>query len=229
MALVDHDSWDIEYEGCERLRHQLLVHLNQRQQLNPKDAKYLQLTASVKSGLEQLGKDVNHLKVVLDNAVTWETSPEEELQQRRIDFDRLTFQLREINEKFVNSSRSNVLAASPGVSSPSVWQDQGSGNAPMDVDTLKLRQAEMLENQNRGLDALSATLSRQRVLATQLGNEVEDQNNILDNLADAMDRVENGVQRETQSIGQVNRRDSTWGYWLVIIALFVAIIVVIFV
>ncbi|KAH8319481.1 hypothetical protein KR067_011183 [Drosophila pandora] len=229
MALVDHDSWDIEYEGCERLRHQLLVHLNQRQQLNPKEAKYLQLTASVKSGLEQLGKDVKHLKVVLDNAVTWETSPEEELQQRRIDFDRLTFQLREINEKFVNSSRSNVLAASPGVSSPSVWQDQGSGNAPMDVDTLKLWQAEMLENQNRGLDALSATLSRQRVLATQLGNEVEDQNNILDNLADAMDRVENGVQRETQSIGQVNRRDSTWGYWLVIIALFVAIVVVIFV
>lgn len=176
MALVDHDSWDIEYEGCERLRHQLLVHLNQRQQLNPKDAKYLQLTANVKSGLEQLGKDVKHLKVVLDNAVIWENSPEEELKQRRIDFDRLTFQLREINEKFVNSSRSNVVAASPGVSSPSVWQDQGPGNAPMDVDTLKLRQAEMLENQNRGLDALSATLSRQRILATQLGNEVEDQN-----------------------------------------------------
>jgi len=44
-----------------------------------------------------------------------------------------------------------------------------------------------------------------------------------------MDRVETGVQRETQSIGQVNRRDSTWGYWLVIIALFVAIIVVVFV
>ncbi|KAH8340364.1 hypothetical protein KR074_005635 [Drosophila pseudoananassae] len=248
MALVDHDSWDIEYEGCERLRHQLLVHLNQRQQLNPHDAKYLQLTASVKSGLEQLGKDVKHLKVVLDNAVTWETSPEEELEQRRIDFDRLSFQLREINEKFVNSSRSNVLAASPGVSSPSVWQNRDQGNPPMDVDTLKLRQAEMLENQNRGLDALSATLSRQRVLATRLGNEVEDQNSrsnayqsifsliffklfpdILDNLADAMDRVENGVQRETQSIGQVNRRDSTWRYWLVIIALFVAIIVVIFV
>ncbi|XP_017087596.2 syntaxin-8 [Drosophila bipectinata] len=229
MALVDHDSWDIEYEGCERLRHQLLVHLNQRQQLNPNDAKYLQLTASVKSGLEQLGKDVKHLKVVLDNAVTWETSPAEEIEQRRIDFDRLTFQLREINEKFVKSSRSNVLAASPGVSSPSVWQNQDQGNRPTDVDTLKLRQAEMLENQNRGLDALSATLSRQRILATQLGNEVEDQNNILDNLADAMDRVENGVQRETQSIGQVYRRDSTWRYWLVIIALFVAIIVVIFV
>ncbi|KAH8379341.1 hypothetical protein KR009_004256 [Drosophila setifemur] len=231
MALVDHDSWDIEYEGCERLRHQLLVHLNQRQQLTPKDTKYMQLTASVKSGLEQMHKDVNHLKVVLDNAVTWETSPEEELMQRRIDFDRLTSQLREINEKFVNSSRSNVLANS-SASSSSAWQDQGpsiSRATPMDAESLKQRKAEILEDQNRGLETLSATLSRQREQASQLGNEMEDQNNILDNLANAMDRVETGVQRETQSIGQVNRRDSTWGYWLVIIALFVAILVVIFV
>ncbi|XP_037720986.1 syntaxin-8 [Drosophila subpulchrella] len=227
MALVDHDSWDIEYEGCERLRHQLLVYLNQRQQLNPKASQYVQLTGNITSGLEQLEKDMKHLKVVLDNAITWETSPEEELQQRRIDWDRLTSQLREIREKFANSTRSNVLAAA----STSAWQDQalspGQSSSTLDVETLKQRKIEMLEQQNQGLEVLSATLSRQRQLATQLGNEVEDQNNILDNLANAMDRVETGVQRETQSIGQVNRRDSTWGYWLVIIALFVAIIVVV--
>ncbi|XP_016966069.1 syntaxin-8 [Drosophila biarmipes] len=227
MALVDHDSWDIEYEGCERLRHQLLVYLNQRQQLNPRASQYVQLTGSITSGLEQLEKDMKHLKVVLDNAITWETSPEEELRQRRIDWDRLTSQLREIREKFANSTRSNVLAAA----STSAWQDQalapGQSSTALDVETLEQRKIEMLEQQNQGLEVLSATLSRQRQLATQLGNEVEDQNSILDNLANAMDRVESGVQRETQSIGQVNRRDSTWGYWLVIIALFVAIIVVV--
>ncbi|XP_052844913.1 syntaxin-8 isoform X1 [Drosophila gunungcola] len=177
MALVDHDSWDIEYEGCERLRHQLLVHLNQRQQLNRfnRTSKYDQLTASIESGLEQLSKDMKHLKVVLDNAITWETSPEEELQQRRIDWDRLTSQLREIREKFTNSSRSNVVAAASG----SVWQDQDLVSGPgsssrdtaLDVEALKQRKIEMLEQQNQGLEVLSATLSRQRQLATQLGNE----------------------------------------------------------
>ncbi|KAH8263800.1 hypothetical protein KR038_005375 [Drosophila bunnanda] len=236
MALVDHDSWDIEYEGCERLRHQLLVQLNQRQQLGSKESQYVQLSASIRSGLEQLGQDMKHLKVVLDNAITWETSPEEELQQRRIDYDRLTSQLRGIREKFANSTRSDVRNAVATSSSGSAWQDQdlrpgqsSSRDAPMDAEALKQRKMEMLAQQDQGLEALSVTLSRQRELATQLGNEVEDQNNILDNLANAMDRVESGVQRETQSIGQVNRRDSTWGYWLVIIALFVAILVVVFV
>ncbi|KAH8296244.1 hypothetical protein KR054_003627 [Drosophila jambulina] len=232
MALVDHDSWDIEYEGCERLRHQLLVQLNQRQQLGPRESQYVQLSASIRSGLEQLEKDMKHLKVVLDNAITWETSPEEELQQRRIAYDRLTSQLRGIREKFANSTRSDVRNAVASTSSGSAWQDQDlrpGQSSSMDAEALKQRKMEMLAQQDQGLEALSVTLSRQRELATQLGNEVEDQNNILDNLANAMDRVESGVQRETQSIGQVNRRDSTWGYWLVIIALFVAIIVVVFV
>ncbi|KAH8302643.1 hypothetical protein KR044_009159, partial [Drosophila immigrans] len=221
---------DIEYEGCERLRHQLLVQLHQRREheASPGSTEYVKLTASIQSGLEQLRKDVGHLKVVLDNAATWETSPEEELQQRRISYDKLTSQLREINTKFTNSTRANQLAP-PSTSSP--WQNAAgstisAANRPRDVESMKRLQTEIMEDQNRGLEVLSATIARQRELATTLGNEVEDQNSILDNLSNSMDRVESGVQRETRSIGQVNRTDSTCGYWLVIIALFVAIIIV---
>ncbi|KAL7733730.1 hypothetical protein ACLKA6_011462 [Drosophila palustris] len=232
MSLVDHDSWDIEYEGCERLRHQLLVQLNQRQQLetnpNPTSKEYVKLTSSIQTGLEQLRKDVTRLKVTLNNAVLWETSPEKELQQRRITFDKLTSQLREFELKFTNSTRANQVAPSGS----SVWQNAGAAataatnqRQPRDAESLKQMQAHILEEQNRGLEALSATISRQRDMAIVVGDEVETQNNILDNLSNAMDRVDNGLQRETQSIGQINRTDSTWGYWLVIIGLFIAIIV----
>jgi len=44
-----------------------------------------------------------------------------------------------------------------------------------DVNILKQRQIDLLEQQNQGLDLLSNTISRQRSLATQLGQEVEDQ------------------------------------------------------
>ncbi|KAH8304901.1 hypothetical protein KR018_001555 [Drosophila ironensis] len=228
MSLVDHDSWDIEYEGCERLHHQILVHLNQRQQLTPQDPKYVHLTSNIKSALEQLTKDVQHLRVVLDNAITWETVSEEELQERRVDFDRLSSQLRSVNEKF-DLSR-GPTSSSGATASSSVWQGANPvREVPTDVASLKQRQAELVQQQNQGLDILSSTLSRQREQALRLGNEVEDQNNILDNLSSAMDRVETGVQQETRNIGLVSRRDSTWGYWLVIISLFIAIVVVIFV
>ncbi|XP_064543764.1 syntaxin-8 [Drosophila montana] len=227
MSLVDHDSWDIEFEGCERLRHQILVLLNQRRQLDGTAAapEYVRLTSSIEASLEQLRKDVSHLKVALDNDILWELRPAEELQRRRINYDKLASQLREADAKFTSSTRADQLPAS----SSSVWQNAAAAapGRPQDVVGLRQQQEAILEHQNRGLEVLSATISRQRNLATQLGNEVEDQNNILDNLANTMDRVETGVQRETHSISQVNRRDTTWGYWLLIIALFVAIIVVV--
>lgn len=216
------------------------MQLHERQQHTglPVKPEFVKLTSSIQSKLDQFRKDVGHLKVVLDNAITWETSPEDELQRRRIAWDKLSSQLREIETNFTKSTRSNYLPAR-GRSPHSVWQNAGSTASaeeaqaapkrPNDAAALRQARIEIEEQQNRGLDALSASLSRQRELATQLGNEVEDQNNLLDNLSNTMDRVESGVQRETSNIGQVNRRDSTWGYWLVIIALFVAIIVVLFV
>ncbi|ALC43566.1 Syx8 [Drosophila busckii] len=203
MALVDHDSWDIAYEGCERVCQQMLTQLQQQPQAES--------ATETKSKLERLRKDVSHLNIIIDLGTEFGTetnaSTEFKLTQRRQKWEKLAAQLRELDAYYTKT----ITAAS----------------RPNNVDELRQHQAQMLEEQNRGLEVLSATISRQRNLATQLGNEVEDQNNILDNLANNMDRVESGVQRETRSLGHVNRRDSTWGYWLVIILLFVAILIVI--
>lgn len=69
----------------------------------------------------------------------------------------------------------------------------------------------IMEEQNRGLDILSQTISRQRELSSRLGTEVVDQNHLLDNIADNMDRLDGSVIQETDRIALVNRQDKTWG------------------
>lgn len=51
---------------------------------------------------------------------------------------------------------------------------------------------------------------------------------IIDDLAVDMERTDARVNSETRHVGVVVRKDSTWGYWLTIILLFVAIVVVAF-
>lgn len=51
---------------------------------------------------------------------------------------------------------------------------------------------------------------------------------IIDDLAVDMERTDARVNSETRHVGVVARKDSTWGYWLTIILLFVAIVVVAF-
>jgi syntaxin 8 len=69
-------------------------------------------------------------------------------------------------------------------------------------------------------------IARQKKLAMRIGNEIEDQNEIIDNIAVQMDHTSDRVNSETRNVESVSARDSTWGYWIVIISLFVAIIVV---
>lgn len=71
----------------------------------------------------------------------------------------------------------------------------------------------IMEEQNRGLDILSQTISRQRDLSSRLGTEVVDQSHLLDNIANNMDRLDGSVIQETDRIALVNRQDKTWGKW----------------
>lgn len=49
---------------------------------------------------------------------------------------------------------------------------------------------------------------------------------ILDNLANTMERVDSRVNVETGHIGQISRQDNTCGYWITILILFIAIVIV---
>lgn len=96
----------------------------------------------------------------------------------------------------------------------------------VDVETLRNDQTQILKEQDKGLENLSQVISRQKNMAIRIGNEIEDQNVIIDNIAEQMDSTVQRVNSETRHVEDVSMKDSTWSYWLIIISLFVCIIVV---
>ena len=94
------------------------------------------------------------------------------------------------------------------------------------VRDIRAEQQRLLEHQEQGLEALSKVISRQKDIAYKINEEVDLHNDILDDLGSTIDRTDTRVNVETQNIGTVIQKESTWGYWTVIIALFVAICVV---
>lgn len=120
----------------------------------------------------------------------------------------------------------------------SLWQtdngDEDDDDDPVldsvySVRDLKQQQVRILEDQDHGLEALSKVISRQKDLAIRIGDEVDIQNDILDTLGDQMENTDLRINRETQHIGTVSRKDATCGYYVVIGILFVAILVVLFI
>jgi syntaxin 8 len=97
-------------------------------------------------------------------------------------------------------------------------------NAP--IETIQAEKEQILVEQDRGLDNLAKAISRQKHIAIRIGSEIEDQNTIIDDIANQMDHTANRVNRETRHVDEVTSKDSTWSLWLIILSLFVAIIVV---
>lgn len=99
----------------------------------------------------------------------------------------------------------------------------------MTVADLKLQQQRILNDQDKGLDALAQVISRQKDLAIRIGDEVDLQNDIIEDLGTTMETTNSRIGGETQNIGVITRKDSTCGYYIVIVILFIAILVVLFI
>ncbi|CAL8124167.1 unnamed protein product [Orchesella dallaii] len=95
------------------------------------------------------------------------------------------------------------------------------------VQQIRQHQQEMIQEQDRGLEALSEVISRQKNLAQVIGNEVDYQNELIDDITDHVDRTNDRLIAQTSRVRTIDRKDSTGRYWAVIIILLVAIILIV--
>jgi len=113
---------------------------------------------------------------------------------------------------------------------------------------------QFLVEQDKGLEELCKVITRQKEIGLAISNEVSDQNGeyiknfiltlyrvqyeynffflscynieIIDDLADHMDRTDESLINKTQQVRNIHFKDRTCGYWVVILILFVAIVIV---
>ncbi|XP_063850447.1 syntaxin-8-like isoform X2 [Scylla paramamosain] len=108
-----------------------------------------------------------------------------------------------------------------------VEEEEGEDTRHLTTSQMREEQQRLIQEQDRGLEALSTVVSHQRRIASAIGTEVEQQNEILDDITQRTDNTRNRLVDETGNVSVVTRKDRTWPYWLVIVLLFVAIIIVV--
>ena len=150
------------------------------------------------------------------------------------ELERRTRQLEQIASKKVQID-SRFRSASASSSRNQLFQTAAKNDIPDDdpildpevpVEVFRQEQQQIIRHQDDSLDSLSKVISRQKNIALRIGNEVDTQNDIIDNIADQMDTMNSRVSSTTRNVENVADKDSTYGYWIVIILLFVAIIIV---
>ncbi|EAA11622.4 AGAP006100-PA [Anopheles gambiae str. PEST] len=240
MALIniDGDPWLTELDACENLSNDIQSQLAARNRENQLSRQYSIISGTVRVRLKQLGSELDQLTRKLGLLSSTLTAGEAERRQRRIEA---------LQSKLIQLQR-QFQYVEPAAARSALFETNGSGrgrgavafadddddddpaliptNSNYSVADLRNQQTRILEDQNEGLEALSQVIARQKELATRIGGEVDRHNDILDDLAQTMETTDGRINRETRQIGAITTQDSTWGYWIVIGLLFVAIVLV---
>ncbi|PSN57700.1 hypothetical protein C0J52_00296 [Blattella germanica] len=253
LVYVDSDPWVIvnfyhfflhrltEHEACEKLFREIMEQLTVRSREQKTSQAYARLSSSIRLRMKQYSTEVQQLKDKLTQAsssrsITFQEAERrsrqvELLQSREIQLQQLFNDRNTTNDTYRSSliQQRGVVFADAGTTGWGLDEDsEGAAAAAqnMGIGDLRHQQRQMLRDQDEGLEALSKVISRQKEIAETIGNEVDLQNEIIDDLADHMDRTDNRVRNETRQVTVIDRKDRTCWYWVVIILLFITIVTV---
>ncbi|KAL6056930.1 Syntaxin [Balamuthia mandrillaris] len=112
---------------------------------------------------------------------------------------------------------------------PTRWGAPAETEETRDLDNrglLSLQEQKMRE-QDKLLDMLGESVDRQKEIAIGIGQEVDEHNALLDDLDHEVERTNSRVQRATNRVTRISKKSSTTCLWIVICALFIALVLVI--
>lgn len=125
-----------------------------------------------------------------------------------------------------SSARNQLLgvAAAAG-SGPAVRGNENSDPQTEGPTDYRQMTRQLQEEQDRGLDVLDQIITRQKGLVRGIGNQIDVQNEIIEDIDGNMDTTQVRLVRNTRNIERISKKADSCCYWLIIVLLLIAIIV----
>lgn len=243
MALInidDNDPWIIEYDSCDRFYRNIMEKITLRDHETRMSQAYASLSANIRFQLKEYSDKVFQLRRKINDDLKTRniTFDEAERRKRQVEIlENNIIKMTKLCDVRMNPSASERPSLIKSSTSAFVdggttgWGDDDDDDDPLldvnvSVDNLKTHNNAALQDQERGLDELYKVIVRQKAIAQTINTEVDNQNEIIDDLADHMERLDDRLTDGTRTIKSITRKDSTCCYWVVIILLFISIIIV---
>lgn len=123
--------------------------------------------------------------------------------------------------------RSSLMTGGAKRGVPSPWLlEEPEETRGLGVDGIRQQQQQIIQEQDAGLDALCSIISRQKQMGQEIGNELDEQNEIIDDLTNLVENTDEKLRTETRRVNVVDRKSTSCGMIMVILLLLVAIVVV---
>ncbi|XP_024420601.3 syntaxin-8 isoform X2 [Desmodus rotundus] len=227
------DPWFSTYDSTCQIAQEIAEKIQQRNQYERNGENTTRLTVTIRALLQNLKEKIALLKDLLLRAVSTHQITQLEGDRRQSLLDDLVTRERLLLASFKNEGaepdliRSSLMTGGAKRGVPNPWLfEESEETRGLGFDEIRQQQQKIIQEQDAGLDALSSIISRQKQMGREIGNELDEQNEIIDDLANLVDKTDEKLRTETRRVNLVDRKSASCGMIMVILLLLVAIVVV---
>ncbi|XP_017283214.1 syntaxin-8 [Kryptolebias marmoratus] len=233
---MSQDPWLQNYDATCRLAQETAENIHERNRQQRTGGNPAKINMTLRASLQKLKQNIAQLKDGLLRASSSRRLMQSEADRRQNLIDDLLTREKRLNASFKGditepeSTRSTLMgggAAGSGGGVANPWLiNESEETRGMNFGDIKQQQQRIIEAQDAGLDALAAVISRQKIMGQDIGNELDEHNEIIDDLAHLVDKTDDRIRNETRRVKLVETKSASCGMLVVIVLLLIAIVVI---
>lgn len=222
-----------QYDAACQLAQEVAERIQERSRHRRNGESSAKLNVIIRSYLQNLKEKIDQLKDSLLRAVSTHQITQLEGDRRQNLVDDLLTRQKQLQSSYKNEGtepdviRSSLMAGGikRGVTNPWLLEESEETRG-LGFDDIRQQQRRIIEEQDAGLDALSSIISRQKQMGQEIGNELDEQNEIIDDLTNLVENTDSKLRTQTRHVKMVDRKSTSCGMLVVIVLLLIAIAVV---
>ncbi|KAK5604940.1 hypothetical protein CRENBAI_005651 [Crenichthys baileyi] len=233
---MSQDPWLQNYDATCRLAQEIAENIHERNRQHRTGGNPAKINMTLRASLQKLKQNIAQLREGLLRSSSSRRIMQSEADRRQNLIDGLLTREKQLNATFKGDitepepSRSTLMgggAVAGGGSTTNPWLiEESEETKGLPFGEIKQQQQRIIDAQDAGLDALAAVISRQKTMGQEIGNELDEQNEIIDDLAHLVDKTDNRIQNETRRVKLVETKSASCGMLVVIVLLLIAIVVI---
>uniref|UniRef100_A0A8D2IVI9 Syntaxin-8 n=1 Tax=Varanus komodoensis TaxID=61221 RepID=A0A8D2IVI9_VARKO len=212
------DPWLSLYDSACHTAQELAEKIQERNRYQRNGESTAKLNVTAKSLLQNLKEKTDRLKDLLLHSVSTRQITQLEGDRRQNLVDNLLTRHQQLQASFKNEGiepdviRSSLMAGGIGRGVTNPWLvEEPEETRGLSFHDIQKQQQSIIEEQDAGLDALSSILARQKQMGQEIGNELEEQNEIIDDLANLVENTDNKVRSQTRHVMTVEKKSTSCG------------------
>ncbi|XP_072319983.1 syntaxin-8 isoform X2 [Eucyclogobius newberryi] len=215
---MSQDPWLQNYDASCRLAQEIAENIHERNRQQRTGGNPAKINMTLRASLQKLKQNISQLKEGLLRSSSSRRITQAEADRRQTLIDDLLSREKQLNATFkgeasgAEDKRSSLMSGGTSGAGANPWLiNETEETKGLSSGEIKQQQQRIIDAQDAGLDALAAVISRQKMMGQEIGNELDEQNEIIDDLAHLVDKTDDRIRNETRRVKLIETKSASCG------------------